>query len=60
VIFDRRTFDDLRHAPLDVGAKFVIARWSAAVANVEVDDAGVFADIDTPQDYDAALRLDGR
>lgn len=60
VIFDRATFDDLRAAPLTVGAKAVIERWSAGVVNVEVDDAGVFADIDTPADYDAALRRPGR
>ena len=60
VIFDRRAFDDLRTAPLDVGAKAVIARWQAEVLNVDVDDDGVLADIDTPADYDAALRFDGR
>lgn len=60
VIFDRRTFDDLRTAPLDVGAKAVIARWQADVVNVDVDDRGVLADIDTPADYDAALRRDDR
>lgn len=56
VIFDRRTFDDLRAAPLEVGAKAVIARWQDAVVNVLVDDAGVLADIDTPADYDAFVR----
>lgn len=60
VIFDRRTFDDLRQAPLDVGAKAVIARWQQDLLNVEVDDTGVLADIDTPGDYEAALRRDGR
>ena len=56
VIFDRVTFGDLRSAPLEVGAKAVIARWSAAIANVPTDDAGVLADIDTPADYDAFVR----
>lgn len=56
VIFDRRTFDDLRAAPLELGAKAVIARWQDAVVNVPVDDAGVLADIDTPADYDAFVR----
>lgn len=59
VIFDRAVFQDLRHAPLDVGAKAVIGRWQAAVVNVPVDDPGVLADIDTPDDYEALLR-DGR
>ncbi len=56
VVFDRVTFDDLRTAPLDVGAKAVIARWRAAIVNVPVDDPGVLADIDTPEDYEAFLR----
>jgi molybdenum cofactor cytidylyltransferase len=60
VIFDRVTFADLRNAPLEVGAKAVIARWSAAIANVPTDDAGVLADIDTPADYDAFVRERGR
>ncbi|MCC6992779.1 MAG: nucleotidyltransferase family protein [Acidobacteria bacterium] len=60
VIFDRVTFDDLRSAPLEVGAKAVIGRWSAAIANVVVDDRGVLADIDTPADYEAFVRERGR
>ena len=60
VIFDRVTFDDLRAAPLDVGAKAVIARWRDAIENVAVDDAGVLADIDTPADYEAFVRERGR
>lgn len=56
VIFDRATFEDLRTAPLDIGAKAVIARWRRALVNVAVDDDGVLADIDTPGDYDAAVR----
>lgn len=60
VIFDRITFADLRTAPLDVGAKAVIARWSTAIVNVAVDDHGVLADIDTPADYDAFVRERGR
>jgi len=60
VIFDRITFDDLRTAPLEVGAKAVIARWRDAIQNVVVDDAGVLADIDTPDDYDAFVRRRAR
>ena len=60
VIFDRVTFDDLRAAPLEVGAKAVIARWSAAIVNVPTDDAGVLADIDTPADYNVFVRERGR
>ena len=41
-------------------ASNAIARWSAAIANVAVDDRGVLADIDTPADYDAFVRDRGR
>ena len=56
VVFDRVTFDDLRSAPLDVGAKAVLARWRHAIVDVPVDDPGVLADVDTPEDYEAFLR----
>lgn len=56
VIFDRAVFDDLRTAPLEIGAKAVISRWRDQLANVPVDDPGVLADIDTPADYDALMR----
>ncbi len=56
VIFDRITFGDLRSAPLETGAKAVLARWRQAIVNVPVDDPGVLADIDTPADYEAFLR----
>jgi molybdenum cofactor cytidylyltransferase len=51
VIFDRAVFADLRTADLDVGAKAVFARHAAQIVNVEVNDAGAFIDIDTPEDY---------
>lgn len=60
VIFDRAAFADLRSAPLDRGAKTVIERWRSQVLDLPVDDAGVLADIDTPGDYDAAVRAPGR
>ena len=56
VIFGRATFEDLRTAPLDVGAKAVIARWGRAIVNVAVDDPGVLVDVDTPADYEALVR----
>ena len=58
VIFDRATFAALRAAPLDVGAKAVIAACGPRVLNVPTDDAGVLRDVDTPAEY-AAL-LDGQ
>jgi molybdenum cofactor cytidylyltransferase len=49
VIFRRQLFDALRAADPLVGAKAVVR--AAAVEDVEVDDAGVVEDVDTPADY---------
>ena len=57
VIFDRSVFHDLRRADPAVGAKAVVRRFAAGVLNVAVRDEGAFADIDTPADYQAAVRL---
>jgi molybdenum cofactor cytidylyltransferase len=54
VIFDRSVFGDLRAADLSAGAKSVFAKHR--VLNVEVKDPGAFEDIDTPGDYQKALR----
>jgi len=51
VIFDRSIFEDLRSADPAVGAKAVFAIHRDRVLNVEVNDAGAFEDIDTPEDY---------
>lgn len=51
VIFDRSIFEDLRSADPAVGAKAVFAAHRDRVLNVEVNDAGAFEDIDTPEDY---------
>jgi molybdenum cofactor cytidylyltransferase len=55
VIFDRATFAALRAAPLEVGAKAVIAAVGPRVLNVATTDPGVLRDIDTPAEYDALL-----
>ena len=49
VIFRRETFAALRAADPAVGAKAVFA--GLAVEDVEVEDAGIVEDIDTPADY---------
>ena len=51
VIFDRAVFGDLRSANPNIGAKAVFATYRDRVLNVEVNDAGAFEDIDTPEDY---------
>ena len=48
-IVKRRLFDALRTADPAVGAKAVVR--AAGVEDVEVDDAGVVEDVDTPADY---------
>lgn len=52
VIFDRAVFEDLRRADLNTGAKAVFAKHRERVLNVDVDDAGAFEDMDTPDQYE--------
>lgn len=51
VIFSRAVFDELRHADANAGAKAVLRAHERAIVNVDVDDAGVIGDIDTPEVY---------
>jgi CTP:molybdopterin cytidylyltransferase MocA len=39
-----------------VGAKAVVRAHATEILNVAVDDPGAFADVDTPGEYDAAVR----
>ena len=55
VIFDRSLFDALRAAPLEAGAKHVVRAHEAGILNVPVTDEGAFLDLDTPDDYRAAV-----
>ena len=57
VLFDRAVFAELRHAPLDEGAKAVVHAHAADLRNVPIDDEGSIVDVDTPADYE---RLIGR
>ena len=56
VIFDQSLFDALRAAPLEAGAKHVVRAHETGIVNVPVTDEGAFLDLDTPDDYRAALR----
>jgi CTP:molybdopterin cytidylyltransferase MocA len=56
VVFDKRVFDELRRAPLDLGAKVVVRAHAAALVNVDVTDEGCLVDVDTPRDYEALGR----
>lgn len=55
VLFDRTVFEELLVAPEERGARFVVNADPARVVYVDVDDAGVTLDLDTPDD----LRLAG-
>jgi len=56
VIFDRAVFDELRRAPLDVGARAVLSAHYREIVNVPVDDPGCLVDVDTPEDYAKEVR----
>ena len=56
VVFDRRLFQELRQAPLHVGAKAVVRAHAAEIVNVPVTDTGCLVDVDTPADYEALGR----
>jgi molybdenum cofactor cytidylyltransferase len=58
VLFSRAVFDELRRADPSLGAKAVLRAHAAAILNLEVDDAGVLGDIDTPDSYRAAFGHD--
>jgi CTP:molybdopterin cytidylyltransferase MocA len=51
VIFDRESFDALRHADPAVGAKSVLQAHASRVVNVEADDEGVLTDVDSLEQY---------
>jgi len=55
MLVDRSLFDELRHADPADGAKPVVRAHATTEGDVEVDDEGAFADIDTPEDYQRAL-----
>ncbi|HLK85703.1 MAG TPA: nucleotidyltransferase family protein [Candidatus Binataceae bacterium] len=61
VLFARDLFAELAAAPEEQGARAVVAGDPARVAYVDVDDAGVLADLDTPEDLArAGLSTAGR
>jgi molybdenum cofactor cytidylyltransferase len=59
MLVDRSLFDRLRHADPREGAKPVVRANVTPAGEVEVDDEGAFADIDTPEDYERALSVFG-
>jgi molybdenum cofactor cytidylyltransferase len=55
VLFDRRYFEEMLALEGDVGARHLIGAHDDQVAEVSVDDAAVFTDVDTPEAYDKLL-----
>ncbi|HWP86088.1 MAG TPA: nucleotidyltransferase family protein [Terriglobia bacterium] len=55
VLFAQRLFGELLTTPLDQGAREVVRRHSAEIAEVPVEEEGILWDVDRPEDY-AALR----
>jgi len=55
VLFDRRYFEEMLALEGDVGARHLIGAHDDQVAELAVDDAAVFTDVDTPEAYDQLL-----
>lgn len=51
VLFSSQIYGEILAAPLDQGAKVVVRKHPPRVREVQVDDPGILADIDTPEDY---------
>jgi molybdenum cofactor cytidylyltransferase len=51
VLFARCVWEELVRAPLEVGARAVVASEASRVLEVAVEDAGILADIDTPEAF---------
>ena len=56
VLFDRAVLPELRRAPLDQGAKAVVHAHAGELVDVAVEDEGAVTDIDTPGDYEDAVK----
>jgi molybdenum cofactor cytidylyltransferase len=55
VLFDRRYFAEMLALEGDVGARHLIGAHDDQVAELSVEDAAVFTDVDTPEAYDRLL-----
>ena len=51
VLFGRRLFAELLEEDLPEGARTVVRRYLESRLQLPVDDPGILADIDTPEDY---------
>ena len=60
LLIDRSLFDQLRRADPAQGAKPVVRAHATRDGDVELTDEGAFTDVDTPEDYERALRIFAR
>jgi molybdenum cofactor cytidylyltransferase len=51
VLFSSQVYGEILAAPLDQGAKVVVRKDPSRVRELQLDDPGILADIDTPEDY---------
>ncbi len=51
VLFASSVYGEILAAPLDQGAKVVVRKDPARVRELPLEDPGILADIDTPEDY---------
>jgi CTP:molybdopterin cytidylyltransferase MocA len=51
LLIDRSLFDALRRADPETGAKPIVRAHATPAGDIDIDDEGAFADIDTPTDY---------
>ena len=51
VLFSKGVYGELLAAPLDRGAKVVVRKDPERVRELALDDSGIRADIDTPEEY---------
>jgi len=58
VVFSSAVFDELRRANPGEGAKAILRAHATEIVNVDVDDPGVLADLDTPEAYRAVFGRD--
>jgi CTP:molybdopterin cytidylyltransferase MocA len=52
VLFAAPLFAELRAAPLDQGARIVVRAHAEEILEVVTDQAGILADVDTPEEYE--------
>ena len=51
VLFSSQVYGEIFAAPLDQGAKVVVRKDPTRVREIALNDPGILADIDTPEDY---------